>query len=139
MDEMIVFISRKLGITESMAREAVKVLLQFAQKQVAGTELETLLAKIPGAAALAAEAPAAGENTNPLGGLIGGMGSLLGGQAGHAAKALAALQAAGLPTSQIGPFVQAFVEKGREVAGPETVDAVLKKIPALEAFLKPRT
>jgi len=137
MDQIILFISSRLGVSEAVAREAVKVLLQFAHTQVAGTEFEALLAKIPGAAALAAEPPASGDS-NPLGGLLGNMGALLGGQAGEAAKALAALQAAGLPTSQIGPFVQAFVEKGREVAGPETVDEVLKKIPALEAFLKPK-
>ena len=135
MEQIIAFIATKLGVSETVAREAVKVVLQFANKQVAGTEYEQFLAKIPGAAALAAEAPAA-EGSNPLGGLLGSMGSLLGGSAGDAAKAFSGLQAAGLQTSQIGPFVQAFVEKGREVAGPETVDEFLKKVPALQAFLK---
>ncbi len=132
MDQIISFISGKLGISESVARESVKVLLQFAQKQTAGTDLEKLIAQIPGAAALIAEPPATGSAAapNPLGGLLGGF---LG---GDAAKAISGLQAAGLDFTQVAPFLKAFVEKSREVAGPETVDEVLKKIPALQTFLK---
>ncbi|HRJ71170.1 MAG TPA: hypothetical protein PLS03_03035 [Terrimicrobiaceae bacterium] len=132
MDQIISFISGKLGISESVARESVKVLLQFAQKQTAGTDLEKLIAQIPGAAELIAEPPSAGAAAapNPLGGLLGGF---LG---GDAAKAISGLQAAGLDFTQVAPFLKAFVEKSREVAGPETVDEVLKKIPALQTFLK---
>jgi hypothetical protein len=134
MDDIIKFISAKLGTPEAVVRDSLKVLLQFAQKQVAGTEYEKYLDRIPGASALLAE-PAA-EGGDGLGGLLGGLGSLLGGQTGDAAKAMAGLQAAGLPTAQIGPFLQAFVEKSREVAGPETVDEILKKVPVLQGFLK---
>ncbi len=136
MEQIIKFISEKIGVSESVVREAVKVLLQFAQKQAAGTQFEKFMAQIPGASALAAEAPVAGGE--PAGGLLGSVGSLFGGKMGDAAKAFAGLQAAGLETSQIGPFVQAFVEKAREVAGPETVDAILKKVPMLDSFLKPK-
>lgn len=131
MDDIIKFISEQLKVSESVARESVKVLLQFAQKQAAGTDLEQYLSRIPGAAALLAEAPSSvAESASPLGGLLGGF---LGGDAG---KALSKLQAAGLDFSQIGPFLKAFVEKSREVAGPETVDEILKKVPALQAFIK---
>lgn len=135
MDEIIKFISERLGASEEVVRNSVKVMLQFAQKQVAGTEYEKFLDRIPGASALLSE-PVAEEATNSLGGLLGGLGSMLGGQTGDAAKAFAGLQAAGLPTAQIGPFLQAFVEKAREVAGPETVDEILKKVPVLQGFLK---
>ncbi len=64
------------------------------------------------------------------------LGGFLGGQTADAAKAFANLQAAGLSTPQITAFVQAFVEKSREVAGPEVIDGVIAKIPALQAFLK---
>ncbi len=51
MEEIIKFISEKLKVSESVARESsVKVLLQFAQKQTAGTEFEQYLSRIPGAA-----------------------------------------------------------------------------------------
>jgi hypothetical protein len=135
MDEIIKFISGRLGTPESVVRDSLKVLLQFAQKQLAGTEYEKYLERIPGAAALLAE-PAKEGGSEGLGSLLGGLGSLLGGQTGDAAKAMAGLQAAGLPTAQIGPFFQAFVEKAREVAGPETVDEILKKVPVLQGFLK---
>lgn len=131
MEQIIKFISEQLKVSETVARESVKVLLQFAQKQAAGTELEQYLSRIPGAAELLAEAPAAAaKEASPLGGLLGGF---LGGDAG---KALSQLQAAGLDFSQVGPFLKAFVEKSREVAGPETVDEILKKVPALQAFIK---
>lgn len=135
MDEIIKFISERLGASEEVVRNSVKVMLQFAQKQVAGTEYEKFIDRIPGASALLAE-PVAEGASNSLGGLLGGLGSMLGGQTGDAAKAFAGLQAAGLPTAQIGPFLQAFVEKAREIAGPETVDEILKKVPVLQGFLK---
>jgi hypothetical protein len=135
MDQIIKFISERLGTSEDVVRNSVKVILQFAQKQVAGTEYEKFIDKIPGASALIAE-PAVEGASNSLGGLLGGLGSMLGGQTGEAAKAFAGLQAAGLPTAQIGPFLRAFVEKSKEVAGPETVDEFLKKVPVLQGFLK---
>lgn len=132
MEQFIKTLSEQLGITESTARNAVKVILQFARKQIEGTEFEKFIGKIPGAAALMEEPAAEGTG----GGLFGGLGSLLGGQAGEAAKAFSGLQAAGLETAQVGPFVQAFVAKAREVAGPETVDEVLKRVPVLQGLLK---
>lgn len=135
MEEFIKFISERLGTTEEVARNSVKVLLQFAQKQVSGTEYEKFIDKIPGASALIAE-PTIENATGQAGGLFGGLGSMLGGQMGEAAKAMGGLQSAGLQTSQIGPFLRAFVEKAKEVAGPETVDEVLKKVPVLQGFLK---
>ncbi|CAN5532398.1 hypothetical protein BH09VER1_BH09VER1_23260 [soil metagenome] len=136
MEEFIGSLSEKLNIAPATAREAVKVLLQFAHKQVTGTEFAELINRIPGAAELIAETPTASDAPNSLGGLFGSLGGLMGGQAGDAAKALSALQAAGLNMAQIGPFVRTFVEKSKEVAGPETVDAVISKIPVLQTFLK---
>lgn len=132
MEEAIKRVSAELGLSEDTVRNSVKVLLQFAQKQASGSEWEKLIARIPGAAELVAEpAPEGGGNS-----LFGGIGSLLGGQAGDAAKVLSGLQAAGLPTSQIGPFVKNFFEKLREMVGPETMDEVVKKMPLLQSFLK---
>lgn len=136
MEEFIGSLSEKLNIAPATAREAVKVLLQFAHKQVTGTEFADLVNRIPGAAELIAETPTAPDAPNALGGLFGSIGGLMGGQAGEAAKALSALQATGLNMAQIGPFVRTFVEKSKEVAGPEPVDAVLSKIPILQTFLK---
>lgn len=136
MEEIIKSISERLGTSEEVVRNSLKVILQFAQKQVAGTEYEKFIDKIPGASALLAEPSSSEGASNSLGGLLGGLGSMLGGQTGEAAKAFAGLQAAGLPTAQIGPFLRAFIEKAKEIAGPETVDEILKKVPVLQGFLK---
>ena len=52
MDQIIKFVSERLGISESVARDAIKVLLEFARKRTAGTHLEKLLLEIPGVSAL---------------------------------------------------------------------------------------
>lgn len=136
MDEFIGSLSEKLNIAPATARESVKVLLQLAHQKATGTEFADLINRIPGAAELIAEPPAASDAPNALGGLFGSLGGLMGGQAGDAAKALSGLQGAGLSMAQIGPFVKTFIEKSREVAGPETVDAVIAKLPLLQTFLK---
>jgi hypothetical protein len=66
----------------------------------------------------------------------GGLLSSFGGPVGDAAKAFSDLQSAGLQSDQIGPFVQAFLEKSREIAGPETVDEFFKQVPLLKALVK---
>ncbi|HEY5707663.1 MAG TPA: DUF2780 domain-containing protein [Terrimicrobiaceae bacterium] len=130
MDQIIKAISEKLGISESVARDATKVLLEFARKQIAGTKFEKILAGVPGASALFAEAPDATSQGG--GGFLSG----LGGSLGDAAKAFSSLQSAGLQSAQIGPFVQAFLEKSREIAGPEVVDEFLKQVPMLKTLVK---
>jgi len=132
MDQFIESLSTRLNVAPDAAREAVKILLQFAQKYAAGTDFEKLISQIPGATELLGE-PVKSEGSNPLAGLLGGF---LGGQTADAAKAFANLQAVGLSTPQITAFVQAFVEKSREVAGPEVIDGVIARIPALQSFLK---
>ena len=134
MQEIIELVSAKLEVPESTARNAVKVLLRFAQKQIPEEDFRKLIDRIPGAGELLAEAL---STAAPASGLFGGLSSLLGGQAGAAAQALSELQAAGIEMAQIAPFMQFFVEKAREVAGPETVDMIFKEIPILQGFLKP--
>jgi|GEM_PF-1128341 Protein of unknown function VcgC/VcgE (DUF2780). len=136
MDQFIKTISEQLAVSEEVVRKSLKIILQFGRKQVAGAEYEKFIDKIPGAKALLSEPAEGGDAAGASGGLLGGLGALLGGQTGDAAKAFAALQSAGLPTAQIGPFLRAFVEKAREVAGPEVVDEFLKKLPVLQGFLK---
>jgi hypothetical protein len=130
VDEIIKRVSERLGVSESVAREAIKVLLEFARKRAAGTRLEKLLMEIPGVRSLLAQTSPSGSRG------LSGLGSLVGGPVGDAAKAFFDLQSAGLKSDQIGPFVRTFVEKAREVFGPETVEEILTQIPALRAVVK---
>lgn len=137
MEQFIQFISAKLGVSDSVARNAITVLFEFAQKKMDPAEFEKLVGQIPGAAEFMSQAAAStAESAASSGGLGGLFGSLLGGSLGDAAKAYGDLQAAGLSSGQIPAFIQAFVVKAREVAGPEAVDAILTKIPALQSFIK---
>lgn len=133
MQEIIELVSTKLGVSETVARDGIKILLKFAQKQIPAEDFQKLIDKLPGAADLLAEATAAGAAPN---GLFGSLSGLLGGQAGAAAQALSELQAAGIEPSRIAPFMQTFVDKTREVAGPDGVDLIVKNIPILKGFLK---
>lgn len=130
VDQIIKAISERLGISMPVVREAIKVLLGFARKRIAVAQFEEIMAKIPGASALLAEI----SNVTPAG--SGGLLSSLGGSVGDAAKVFSGLQSAGLQSAQIGPFVQAFLEKSREIAGPEIVDEFVKQVPMLKAFVK---
>ena len=130
MDEVIKVISERLGVSESVAREAIKVLLEFARKRAAGTKLEKLLMEMPGVASLLGkETPAEASRYSEVRALVGG-------SIADITKAFFDLRSAGLQSSQIRPFLQTFLEKAREIAGPETVEEILRQIPALKALLK---
>jgi len=134
MEEFTQFVSAKLGVSEATVRNAVKVILEFAQKKLPAEDFEKLISHLPGATTLLSEPKAAtGGDAGGLSGLIGGF---LGGDLADAAKAFTDLQKAGLSSAQVGPFLDIFLTKAREVAGPETVDALLSKVPALQNFLK---
>ena len=130
MDEIIKVVSERLGVPESVARDAIKVLLEFARKRAGGTKLEKLLMEMPGVSSLL------GTTTPAEAGRSSEVGALVAGSLADLAKAFFALRSVGLRSSQIRPFVETFLEKAREIAGPETIEEILRQIPALKAFLK---
>jgi hypothetical protein len=130
LDHIVEVISRRLSLSESVVREAIKVLLEFARRRLTNTKFQEILAQIPGVSALLAEIP----NVTSSGG--GGIFSSFGDTLGDVARVFSGLQAAGLQSGQIVPFVQAFIEKAREIVGPETVEELLKQIPMLKSLMK---
>lgn len=133
MEEIIESISSRLGIPAASTRNAVKVILQFARDQMNPADFEQLVSRIPNAAGLIAELGPQTATETQGGGLMGGLSALLG---GPAAQILAKLQATGVPSSQLVPLVQAFLDKAREEGAGDAVDALLAKLPALRAFVK---
>jgi hypothetical protein len=130
LDEIIKVVSERLGVSEPVARQAVKVLLEFACKRAAGTKLEKLLMEMPGVTSLLGKrTPADARRSSEVGELVAG-------SIADLAKAFFDLRAAGLRSSQIRPFLQTFLEKAREITGPETIEEILRRVPALKAFLK---
>jgi hypothetical protein len=129
LDHIVEVLSQRLSLSQSVVREAIKVLLELARKRLTGTRFEKILVEIPGVSALLGEMPGAVPSR-------GGLFSSLGDTVGDAARVLSALQAAGLQSSQIAPFLQVFVEQARDIVGPETVEEILKQAPMLRAFVK---
>jgi hypothetical protein len=136
MDQIIKALSQSLNLPEAVVRSGLGILLNFIKQKAGGTQFETLVGLLPGAAQLmAAPVPAGGGDAGGmLGGLLAKAGGLLGGNLGGAAEALSALQGAGIPMDKAGPLAGGFFEQAKAVAGPEAVDAVLQQLPALAAM-----
>jgi hypothetical protein len=136
MDQIIKSLSQSLNLPEAAVRSGVGLILNFVKQKAAGTQFDTLIGLLPGAAELMAAAPAEGNGGGgALGGLLAAAGGLLGGNLGGAAEVVGALQGAGVPLDKAGPLASGFFEQAKSVAGPDAVDAVIKQIPALASLL----
>lgn len=145
--------SGSLGIGEDKARSATGALLGAIQGGADKGDFQKLLGALPGAADLvkgAGAAPAA-SGGGGLGGMLGGLGGaaakgggglmdvaggLLGGKAGGALSLLGALQGAGLDASKGGSFVTMFLAFVKEKAGAGLLSSLTSKMPELAKFLK---
>jgi hypothetical protein len=136
MDQIITSLSQSLNLPEAAVRTGVGLILNFVKQKAAGTQFDTLIGLLPGAAELTASVPAEGGGAGgALGGLLAKAGGLLGGNLGGAADVIGALQGAGIPLDKAAPLASEFFEQAKSVAGPDAVDAVIKQIPALASLL----
>lgn len=128
MDELVSRIVAASGLNEDLARKAVGIILAFLQKEGPATEINELMAAMPGAQELAsAESGAKGGMLGAIGGLMGGGGGVmaLGGQ----------LMGAGLSMPQIQTVSKEMFAFGREKAGEDTMGAIVGAIPGLGQFV----
>lgn len=134
MNEIVKALSLKLGLPESAVANGLGLLINFMKQKATGTQFEKFAAMVPGVQQLAASAPIpeAGAGGGGFGGLLGG---LLGGQAGDLAKAMSALQQAGIPADKVLPLASGFIDQARTIAGPEAVDGLLDSVPVLKNLL----
>jgi len=130
MQEFIQSAASKLGINEDQAKSATGGVLNFLKQQGPSAETDTLISKIPGAEDVMQSTTAGGESG--AGGMLGGLGGVLGGAGG----ALSALQSSGLDGGQAKQFVVMLVDYAKQKAGPQQVEQVLDKVPALKSFLQ---
>jgi len=137
MEQIIKAISTNLNLPESVVRSGVGILLNFLKQKSAGTQFESLLSLLPGAAAMMSAQPAAPEFSEGglLGGLLKSAGSMLGGNLGAAAEVASALQGAGVPLDKAGPLASQFLEHAKQVAGPDAISDLLGQIPELKSFI----
>jgi Protein of unknown function VcgC/VcgE (DUF2780) len=135
MNQIIQAISQKLGLPEGVVRTGITILLNFIKKKAEGTQYQAFLNSIPGLNDLAnAQAPE-GESSGGLGGLLGSLSSVFGGQGAEVTKALGAFEAAGIKPDQVPPFVKTFFDQAKQIAGPGEVDKLLSNLPALSKLL----
>jgi hypothetical protein len=134
MNQIIQAISQKLGLPEGVVRTGITILLNFIKKKAEGTQYQAFLNLIPGLNDLAnAQAPE-GESGG-LGGLLGGLSSIFGGQGAEATKALGAFEAAGIKPDQVPPFVKTFFDQAKQIAGPGEVDKLISNLTALSKLI----
>ena len=126
MDELIRRITDKVGVEESVARDAVRVILSFLYEEGDRDKVVALAASIPGANAFIEEGDATAAET------LGGLGGLMG---GGAMAVLGKLQALGLGMGEIQGVTKETVDYAREKAGAGLVDDIVRSIPGLGQFV----
>ena len=122
MDELIARITSNVGIERPVAERAVGIILDFLATEGPADKVQTLLARLPGAAEAAAAAHAEGG-----GGLFGGMGGIMG--------VGSRLMSAGLGMGEIQGVTHEIIGYAREKAGNEDLDAIVEAIPGLSQYI----
>jgi hypothetical protein len=126
MEELLARITAKTGLDQATARKAIAIILGYLKKEGPPNEVNRLLAAMPGAEEVIADAGQSGGGG--LSGMISSMGGgvmALGGQ----------LMAAGVSMGQMQPLGQELFAYGREKAGEDTMGAIVGSIPGLSQFV----
>jgi hypothetical protein len=126
MEELIGRITANVGVDESTARSAVRIIISFLHQEGDRQKVATLLERIPAAAEYVEEG---GEES---GDALGGLGGLMG---GGAMAVLGKLQALGLGMAQVQGVTQETVSFARERAGEDVVNDIVGSIPGLGQFV----
>lgn len=127
MDELIAKIATQTGLDEAVARQAVAIVLAFLQKEAPAADIAAMFAAMPGAEALAGEAPSGG------GGVMGAIGGFM---PGGGLMALAGqLTSAGLSMDQMGDLGRELFAHGRAAAGEDVMGSIVGSVPGLGQFV----
>ena len=130
MEELINRIMTAAGIEENIATQAVGIILGFLNKEGPEDKMQLIFDALPGAKALVDAREEAGGG----GGLLGGLGSMMGGGMG-AMAALNELNNAGLDMDGVQSVAKELISYAKEKAGDDVVDEVVSQIPGLSQIL----
>lgn len=126
MDELIGRITANVGLDETTARSAVRIIMSFLYREGDRSKMAILAERLPGSAAfIDADEPDSSATLGGLGGLMGG----------GAMAVLGELQGLGLGMGQIQGVTKETVSFARERAGPDLVNDVVGSIPGLSQFV----
>ena len=126
MEELIARISGNVGLDDSKARAAVRIILSFLYQAGDREKVVTLTERIPGAEQYV---DASDDDSSTT---LGGLGGLMG---GAATEVLGKLQALGLGMGEIQGVTQETVSFAREKGGRDLVDDIVASIPGLSQFV----
>jgi hypothetical protein len=129
MQELIDRITAATGLTPDKAERALGIMLGLLKTQGNPAKVTELLARLPGAEALAAKF---GGDGAAKGGLLGMLG---GGLMGGPLAAIAKLTAAGLTMDQIKTLGSLTLGYAKEKAGDALVKDVAGSIPGLSGYV----
>lgn len=128
MQDLIIRIAQKAGISEDLARQAVSIIISFLAKEGPDSQVGKLLDAIPGAREMVSSGD---SNDSGGGGLLGG---LLGG-AGGMMGAFGELKGLGLEMDEVQTVAKETLDYSKEQAGEDTVDDIISSIPGLSQFI----
>ncbi|TBW41020.1 hypothetical protein EYW49_02380 [Siculibacillus lacustris] len=147
--DLIDTLAGQVGIEPALAEKATSMIVNFLSNQASPELTETIRQYLPNFDAIAATgaahtaaAEAADGATGVLGGLTGGglmgaLGSLMGGDGaiGQAMALLGHLGKDGLEIGQVQALAGGLIGHLRQVAGDEVVDRLVAEIPGVGHFL----
>ena len=126
MEELLARITAQTGLDQATARKAIAIILGYLKKEGPPNEVNQLLAAMPGAEDVIADAGQSGGGS--LSGMMSSMGGgvmALGGQ----------LMAAGVSMGQMQPLGRELFAYGREKAGEDVMGPIVGSIPGLSQFV----
>ncbi|MCB5176350.1 MULTISPECIES: DUF2267 domain-containing protein [Microvirga] len=127
MEELIARVTQKTGLEAAVARKAIGIILAYLQKEGPQTEVNQLIAALPGAEEAISNAK--GDSTG--GGIMGMMGAMGGGVMALGGQ----LMGAGVSMGQMQPLGKELFAYGREKAGEDVMGPIVGSIPGLSQFV----
>ena len=128
MDQIIARIASAAGISEELAQQAVKIILNFLAKEAPEGKVQMLINALGADSLVDASSPDTG------GGLLGGMLGSMGGM-GAAMAALNELTSAGLSMGEVKSVANEMISVAKENTDEQVVDDVINSVPALSQIL----
>ena len=126
MKELVDMLTRNLGVNAEQAEGGAAVLFKAAKDKLGGAEFDQLLGGLPGLGDLMKKAPASGGGG--LGGMLGGLASAVGGNAGLIATIVGGFGKLGLTTDHAKKFVPVIMQFLNTKVGPDVVSRLEKTL-----------
>ncbi|HEV2566993.1 MAG TPA: DUF2267 domain-containing protein [Microvirga sp.] len=127
MEELIARVTQNTGLDQATAQKAIGIILGYLQKEGPSSEVNQLIAALPGAQEAIEETKSGGGS----GGLMGMMGSMGGGVMALGGQ----LMGIGVSMGQMQPLGKELFAYGREKAGEDVMGPIVGSIPGLSQFV----